>query len=101
MALLGLLLAALWLAGLALCLQLLSIHRKQSRSKSFKKSKPRRRPRRKLSRVLPLSQELTALLNGDRTTAERLISSTRRKHPHQSEQWCREKALYDLERDRR
>jgi hypothetical protein len=51
--------------------------------------------------VPPLEDELVRLLNGDRTTANRLISSTRRKNPNQSEQWCREKAVYDLERDRR
>lgn len=101
MAVLGILLAALWLAALALCLQLFLVDRNQPRSKSPRKSKPRRRPRRKVSKPVPLSQELAMLLNGDRTTAERLISSTRQQYPNRSEQWCREKAIYDLERDRR
>jgi hypothetical protein len=50
---------------------------------------------------VPLEDELVRLLNGNIETADRLLTSTRRKNPHQSEQWCREKALYDLERDRR
>lgn len=101
MALLGILLATCWLAGLALCLHLLRNHKPKARTK-FKNSKPRRRPRRKSPQhVPPLEDELVRLLNGDRTTANRLISSTRRKNPNQSEQWCREKAVYDLERDRR
>jgi hypothetical protein len=96
---LGILLAALWLAALSLCIHLVMIHK--SPTKKFKNSKPRRRPRRKSPQRVPLEDELVRLLNGDRTTANRLLTSTRRKHPNQSEQWCHEKALYDLERDRR
>lgn len=40
-------------------------------------------------------------LTRDRATAERLLKLTREYNPHRSEQWCYEKVIYDLERDRR
>lgn len=94
---LGLLLLALWLAALSLCIQLWLI---TPRSKS-KKRKSRRRPRVRFPKHVPLESRLTMLLNGDKATAQRLIGSTRRNHPNRSEQWCQEKAIHDLERDRR
>lgn len=40
-------------------------------------------------------------LTRDRATAERLLALAREYNPHRSEQWCYEKVIYDLERDRR
>lgn len=37
----------------------------------------------------------------DRATAERLLKLTREYNPQRSEQWCYEKVIYDIERDRR
>lgn len=89
---------ACWLGSL---LALVSRPQIKSTRKKIKSSKPRRRPRRKSPQHGTLENELVRLLNGNAATANRLIVSTRRKNPHQSEQWCHEKALYDLERDRR
>jgi hypothetical protein len=46
-------------------------------------------------------KKLLTLLNGDATTAQRLLKQVRITHPGRSEQWCWEKVIYDLERDRR
>lgn len=99
---LGLLLLALWLAAFSLCIQLFMVARKQprSKSKSRKRAKPRRRPSRS-PQYSSLEVRLVSLLNGDKETARRLTNATRRNHPNRSEQWCQEKALFDLERDRR
>lgn len=35
-----------------------------------------------------------------RKTANRLVRGIRISNPHQTEQWCWEKAIWDLERDR-
>ncbi|MDW8200860.1 MAG: hypothetical protein RML75_06565 [Cyanobacteriota bacterium SKYGB_h_bin112] len=45
--------------------------------------------------------ELLTLTNGDRQLAERLVKSVQSRNPGQTAQWCWEKALYDLQRDRR
>ena len=50
--------------------------------------------------VHPLYLKILQLLNGDRTTAERLLALVRRQHPDRSNQWCHEKVLDDLIRDR-
>ncbi|MGG6293115.1 hypothetical protein ACQ4M4_01725 [Leptolyngbya sp. AN02str] len=44
--------------------------------------------------------KLVKLLNGDRSAAQRLVQSLMLKHPDRSEEWCYEKAVFDLERDR-
>lgn len=48
-----------------------------------------------------LEIQLLAMVNGDRATATRLITSTRRSHPGRAESWYWEKAIEDLIRDRR
>ncbi|WP_277882229.1 MULTISPECIES: hypothetical protein [Cyanophyceae] len=40
------------------------------------------------------------LLNGDRAGAIRLVGSIRARNPDKLEQWCWEKAVFDLERNR-
>lgn len=47
-----------------------------------------------------LEQQLVYLLQGDRAAAHRLVASIRQRHPQESVQWCWEKAIWDLERDR-
>jgi hypothetical protein len=44
---------------------------------------------------------LLTLLGGQRATAIRLLSSIQSRYPDRDQQWCLEKALRDLERDRR
>lgn len=46
-------------------------------------------------------RHLIRLSNGDRKGALRLVAKVREDNPGRSEQWCWEKVIYDLERDRR
>lgn len=46
-------------------------------------------------------QQLLVMLQGDERAANRLIRHIKAANPGQSEQWYWEKALWDLERDRR
>ncbi|MBD1910901.1 MULTISPECIES: hypothetical protein [unclassified Leptolyngbya] len=53
--------------------------------------------RRKPTRAYP---QLEKLLHGDRAAADRLIQNLLDSYPDKPEQWCYEKALFDLNRDR-
>jgi hypothetical protein len=60
---------------------------------------------RKVSRRRPsaspqLASRLLTLVNGDTPTARRLIRNVNHSNPGRSVDWCLEKAIYDLERDR-
>lgn len=46
-------------------------------------------------------QQLLRLTGGNRSVAQRLVERVRSQHPDRSEQWWWEKAIYDIERDRR
>jgi hypothetical protein len=46
-------------------------------------------------------QQLLRLVGGNRAVAERLVEQVQLRHPNHSEQWCWEKAIYDIQRDRR
>ncbi|MEO0431056.1 MAG: hypothetical protein AAF151_05110 [Cyanobacteria bacterium J06656_5] len=46
-------------------------------------------------------QRLMRLVNGNQSVASRLVERVRSQNPDRSEQWCWEKAIYDIERDRR
>lgn len=48
-----------------------------------------------------LEKQFYRMLNGDKKAAMRLIDSLQKKYPNQSEIWYWEKAISDLERDRR
>ena len=45
-------------------------------------------------------KELLRLVGGNRAVAERLVEQVHLRNPHHSEQWCWEKAIYDIQRDR-
>jgi hypothetical protein len=47
-----------------------------------------------------LQAELLKLAHGDRAVVSRLIEGVRRNNPNRSTEWCIEKAIHDLERDR-
>lgn len=55
-------------------------------------------------RIEQLSQQLQnkilLLLNGDRNTANRLLNLAKTRNPQKSVQWCVEKVILDLQRDR-
>ena len=46
-------------------------------------------------------RQLLRLVNGNRAVALRLVEKVRERNPKRSEQWCWEKAIYDIQRDRR
>lgn len=48
-----------------------------------------------------LQSRLLVLLNGDRKTAERLLEQVQVANPDRSAEWCLDKVIYDLKRDRR
>jgi hypothetical protein len=47
-----------------------------------------------------LQHKLLTLLHNDRQAANRLIQQTQVRHPDRSLDWCVEKVIYDLQRDR-
>lgn len=55
------------------------------------------------SRGVPRStrQKLLRLVGGNAAVAQRLVSDVQQRNPGRNEQWCWEKAIYDIERDRR
>jgi len=55
---------------------------------------------RDVGRVRELRREVIRLLQGDAAAADRLIESVRRQNPGQGEEWCWEKVIFDIERDR-
>jgi hypothetical protein len=63
--------------------------------KAIRDTLPVRQPASEASR-----RKLYQLLNGDIEQASRLVQRIQSSHPERSEQWCVEKAIYDLERDR-
>ena len=46
-------------------------------------------------------RQLLRLVGGSATVAQRLVSEVQERNPGRTEQWCWEKAIYDIERDRR
>jgi hypothetical protein len=45
-------------------------------------------------------RSLLRLVGGNRDVAERLVRQVQLHHPDRPAQWCWEKAIYDLQRDR-
>lgn len=45
-------------------------------------------------------KQLLRLVGGNRAVAERLVDQVQLSHPNKSPQWCWEKAIYDIQRDR-
>lgn len=66
-------------------------------------SRTRRRPKASRARAAnrDLEARLLSLLQNDTQTAHRLVRHSRSKHPGRPENWYWEKAIADLERDRR
>ncbi|EDX85086.1 hypothetical protein S7335_2785 [Synechococcus sp. PCC 7335] len=46
-------------------------------------------------------KQLLRLVGGNASVAQRLVRDVRDRNPGRPEQWCWEKAIYDIERDRR
>ncbi len=62
---------------------------------------PKFKQRKWFTGVSPELESRLVFLTGSKASAYRLVDGLKRKHPHRSEKWCYEKALRDLERDRR
>lgn len=45
-------------------------------------------------------RQLLRLVGGNQDVAERLVEQVQVRNPSHSEQWCWEKAIYDIQRDR-
>ncbi len=73
----------------------------------FNKRSPTRRYQKTVSKHSGKSvpkhtqKQLIAMVGGDRRTVNRLLQDLRLRHPGESETWYWEKAIFDLERDRR
>ncbi len=48
----------------------------------------------------PLQRKLLTLVHDDQKVADRLLTQTKLHHPERSIDWCAEKVIYDLKRDR-
>jgi hypothetical protein len=46
-------------------------------------------------------RKLLSLVGGNGAIAQRLVNDVQARNPGRPEQWCWEKAIYDIERDRR
>ena len=46
-------------------------------------------------------RQLLRLVGGNQDVAQRLVDTVKGRYPGRSEQWCWEKAIYDIQRDRR
>lgn len=46
-------------------------------------------------------KQLLRLVGGNAAVAKRLVGDVHVRNPGRTEQWCWEKAIYDIERDRR
>lgn len=46
-------------------------------------------------------RQLLRMVGGNPSVAQRLVEQVRERYPNRSEQWCWEKAIYDIQRDRR
>ena len=58
-------------------------------------------PKRSSTVTRQIKSKLEKLCGSDYRLAQRLVEGIRVDHPDRSEQWCWEKAVWDMERDRR
>ena len=75
--------------------------RKSKISQGFKASNPSdEKVLRREQATQQLQKRVLLLLNGDRNTANRLLNSVKSRNPQKSVEWCVEKVIFDLQRDR-
>ncbi|PSF35030.1 hypothetical protein C7H19_17970 [Aphanothece hegewaldii CCALA 016] len=99
--LLNLFILLLIFISLILIIQFIQEINKQKR-KSIKTYPPKfNRSNINRSKVNQLRNQLLKMVGGNQQTMKRLIKHLRSKHPGEQETWYFEKAIYDLERDRK
>ncbi|BAY78381.1 hypothetical protein NIES25_48550 [Nostoc linckia NIES-25] len=79
-------------------------HPQPTTRRQTKKNTPLFQSKRPSSDTASYSQqwkELVTLVQGDTATADRLIDGERRRNPERSSEWCVDKVLWQLKRDRR
>ncbi|MGG6296298.1 hypothetical protein ACQ4M4_18060 [Leptolyngbya sp. AN02str] len=74
------------------------LYRGEIKKRFYSETKPKKKPRR--ASISAEHYQLIQLLNGDHSAAYRLIKGVQKRNPRETYQWCAEKALFDLERDR-
>ncbi|MBE9050547.1 hypothetical protein IQ243_09005 [Nostocales cyanobacterium LEGE 11386] len=92
----------LWLAFLVLQGNKIQGRYHTTRKKSIHQHKPRQRH--KYQDNIPKTgnwHKLLTLVHGDAAAAERLVKYEQNRNPDRSVDWCVEKALWQLKRDRR
>ncbi|MCX7597106.1 MAG: ABC transporter permease [Fischerella sp.] len=77
------------------------LRRQQSQSSTADQSQPTTELTTQRIVDHPLKNRLIAMLDGDTTAAERLVEQARQDYPGMPESWYWERAIADLERDRR
>jgi hypothetical protein len=92
----SLLLAILLLVGLYFWLSRRRSYRRRSQPGRFQSS-----PRLDGRVAGHTQRELLRLVGGNRAVAERLVEQVQVRYPNHDQQWCWEKAIYDIQRDRR
>jgi ABC-type Fe3+ transport system permease subunit len=89
-------LSPILLAILIITVVILVLWRRRSRRRRFVYSPA---PRDRVSSET--RKQLVRLNGGNRAVAARLVAKVQERYPDRSEQWCWEKAIFDIERDRR
>ncbi len=71
--------------------------------KAISQSNSRQKPSSKAHspQMVALQKELLTLVYGNQKVANRLVTHIHKKYPHKDKIWCLEKAISDLEKDRR
>lgn len=75
--------------------------KERAKRQQRKAPKPQTRKSRRESADPRLWKQLMTMLHGDKAAATRLIEHERMRNPDKSEKWLLEKAIWQLQRDRR
>ena len=87
---------------LAGAVERLAALQQQTNAEQSRRFRPRPAPKVRIgSPSRAVQRKLMGLVGNDRDIAEGLAQRLKLKHPGRSDDWCWEKAIYDLERDRR
>lgn len=77
------------------------LKRFRGRGRSYRRTRSTAAPTQPRSVKGATRRELLRLVGGNQEVAQRLVDQVQLRNPNHSEQWCWEKAIYDIQRDRR